>query len=161
MAFVEMKDVDINFHSFQSSPATHSESYFLQHSTLWLGVIKLARDTTITRAVERMVRVQEKKVDPAHVCMPDAQQDRSSGQFDWHAQPSSALLTNRENWHHGRIVVRECFELSAAFVQDLAEVSLLKQETYSNHRNGEVARRLEKVSCQDPEATSIQSQRFA
>ena len=57
MAFVQMKDLDIDSHRFQSSPATHSENYFLKHSTLWLGIIKFARDTAIARAVERMVRV--------------------------------------------------------------------------------------------------------
>src|SRR5579872_7477568 len=47
------------------------------------------------------------------------------------------------------------------FRQDLAEAAFLKQETYSNHRSGEVARRLEKISCQDPYAAGIQSQRVA
>src|SRR5450631_3991268 len=100
-----MKDIDVQAHRFQRSPATHSESYLLQHATFRLGIIKLACDATIAGAVERMVGVEEKKIDPSYPCAPHAQLDRPPRQVDRNAQPPSTPVTNRKNRQHGGIVI--------------------------------------------------------
>ena len=73
MTFVHVADLDLGDERLDDPPARNAEDDLLQQADLCPGIVELAGDAAVDRAVERIVGIQQVERDAPDQRLPDAQ----------------------------------------------------------------------------------------
>ena len=91
------------------------------------------------RKVRRVIAVEQVKLHPTHLHLPRAQPDRVTRQGNLQPQPFAVRLAQRRNWQLSGIVIRVKSLLRSVLVNHLTKITLLVEQSHSDHRHAQVA----------------------
>ena len=140
----------------EQAPPADAEDQLLEQPHLGPAPVQLGGDATVPRQIERIVRVEQIQADAADAREPRAQPQRTAGELERHADPGAIGTAQRLDGHRHRIVVGIGLVLPAVPIDRLPKVALLIQDPDPHRGQPEVARRLEEVAGEDPEAAGIE-----
>src|SRR5215813_4046594 len=140
MALIQMVNARPNAQSLQRATAADSQQYLLLQSHLGVAAVKLIGDVLIGRAVLLDVRVEQIERDAAHLRAPDLRGDIASRVLDLDDQRSALTVAFECQRQVMKIVVPVLLLLPSGFVQILAKVSLLVEQSNAYERHTKIAR---------------------
>ena len=145
----------------QQAPAADAEHDLLEQAQLRAAAVELAGDAPQGRRIRGVVRVEQVECGAANLHLPGADPRLIAGQHDLESHPLAVLIAHRRDGQLARIVIRVERHLGSLRIEHLAEVALLVQEPHADHRDTQVARRLELVAGDVPKSPRVDGQRFA
>ena len=137
--FIEMTDFGPDAKRTEESPAAQPEEQLLLQAQLRPAPVELACDAPVSGVVCRVITVQQIKLRSADLDLPGAQPDGVAGELDFHPQPLAVRLAQRGDRQLSGVVVREKGLLRSVFVDHLAEVALLVEQSHPDHRHPQIA----------------------
>jgi hypothetical protein len=138
-----MADLDLGSERLDRSPSGDPENDLLQDANFAPGIVELAGDTAVGRAVELVVGVEQVQPDAPDPRLP---REGPPGQVESDAEPGAVAALRRFDRHRTRAVERISLVLNPDGVDDLPEIALLIKETHADDRYAEITRRFEKVT---------------
>src|SRR6516225_9160871 len=106
MTLVQVADLDLGGERLDRPPPGDPENDLLRDADFGPGVVELAGDAAVGRAVERVVGVEQVEPDAPDQRLPDAQRDGPPGQVEADAEPGAVRPLCRLDRHRARVVER-------------------------------------------------------
>ena len=134
MAFVHVIHGRLHAERFQGSISADPEKNLLPDTHFQIPAIKLRGNLAVFGPVGRQIRVQQKKLDPADIHVPDLRVHLSVRQFDGHFHVWNELDRPRVE-----IIVFKSFLLPAGGIEVLPEIPLLVEKPDTHERKAQIA----------------------
>ena len=150
-----MTDLDLGSERLDRSPAGDAQNDLLRDADFAPGVVELAGDAAVDRAVERVVGVEQVEHDASDLRLPDAQRHCPPGQVERDPEPGSLRALRRLDRHGAWVVERISLVLHPGGVDDLPEIAFLIEQSDADYRNAEIACRLEEVTGEHTEPSGV------
>lgn len=158
---VEVAHLGVQAECPEQPPAADPQHELLPEAQLRTAAVQLAGDGADGRRVRRVIAVEQVEPEPPHLHLPGAEPDPVARQREREAEPLTARVSHRADRELPWIVVRVERLLAAVRRDGLAEVPLLVQEPNADHRDAEVAPRLELVAGHVAEAAGVDGEGLA
>ena len=152
VAFVDVIDPGDHSQRPQRPDPPDSDDDLLANPGLGVATVQLVGDVLEVRGILRQVGVEQDQGHPADPGPPELDQRRPPGQAHLDPDRPSLVVAERADRHSGEIVDRVHLLLPSLRAQVLAEGPLLVEQADADHRQPEVAGRLEHVPGQVAEA---------
>src|SRR5437870_2466089 len=159
MTFIEMKDRRLNLQVVQQADAPDSKRHFLYQTRFPIAAVKMPGNQAIDFFILADIRVEQIKLNPANVCLPDARANGSAAHRDFNKQRDAIACPHQFKWEFADVALAISFFLPALRVYALLEIAIAIKQTNRNQRQIQVTSRLQMIARQNAQATRIQRQR--
>ena len=161
MPFIQVTDLRLNPQRAEQPPSADPEQQFLLEAEFRAAAVELAGDPSMRGDVRRVIAVQQVELHSADLDLPGAQPDRVSGQRDLQPQPLPIRLAQRRDRQLSGIVIRKEGLLRSVFIDHLAKIALLVEQSHADHRHTQIAGGFELIAGHVSKAARVDGQSFA
>ena len=159
--FVHVADRRLDSQRFERAHAADAEDDLLTDAHGLVAAVKGVGDVLVGGFVFEDVAVEEIEIHSAYRRLPDLAGDRPIGELDGNAQRLVVGAALKLEGHLVEVVFGEELLLPPVRTQILSEVAARIEEPHTDQRHAEVARRLEMIAGENPEAAAVDRQTLA
>ena len=159
VSLVEVEDAGVDPERAERVHRAEPEQAVLAEARERVALVQPGRDPALDGVVLLELGVEEVERHPSDLRAPDVEGDVAPEEAEGQAERGSVVV---EHVHRGQALGHDLcpvLVLQARPIDALLEVALAIEEADADHGQGEVARGLEDVSCERPEAARVDRQR--